>query len=417
ASNELTSWEVLNYILKGLVDELILLGASKDLKIIVLQIWASYLMKNEIAFLSSVVEKTPRLGVTFKTRDAEIIYGSDPKFLYACKRPIFRKERRQKSRTKTKPDVFKSLRSQKYQITLNKKALAKADYESRSDTSFSSGLTMDSLGKSSYKSKSDGSQKSCRYSKHAKHVLNNLIEKAQDLDDDDRKSLQSSVMLRERESTRHPCIKKLIAIIRLALLINASPIQYSDLFRWNREGYLSVTNAEKFLPKSFHVSKDIKALFIKSIGSWEKCQKDTYELARLMDSTYLYVDIASLCKRYCYELCLPEMEISSTSNYEGRAMAFIIVVLKFLFSLDDRTEYKISSVANRLNSVVDKSRRLFSWTDWVEYINCRAAVISAHCQATRNRYYPNSRVGGPDPFIAQWDYSSIRQTVSRSEGT
>ena len=36
-------------------------------------------------------------------------------------------------------------------------------------------------------------------------------------------------------------------------------------------------------------------------------------------------------------------------NYEGRAMAFIIVVMKMLFGLDDITEYQISRVAEKIN--------------------------------------------------------------------
>jgi TATA box-binding protein-associated factor RNA polymerase I subunit B len=36
-------------------------------------------------------------------------------------------------------------------------------------------------------------------------------------------------------------------------------------------------------------------------------------------------------------------------NYEGRAMAFIIFVLKLLFGLDGKTEYEISKVTKKLN--------------------------------------------------------------------
>lgn len=36
-------------------------------------------------------------------------------------------------------------------------------------------------------------------------------------------------------------------------------------------------------------------------------------------------------------------------NYEGRAMAFIIFVLKLLLGLDGKTEYEISVVTKKLN--------------------------------------------------------------------
>jgi TATA box-binding protein-associated factor RNA polymerase I subunit B len=54
--------------MKGLVDELISLGASKELKYTVLQLWATYLKKLEVAFMSFNIEKRPRLGVTFRKR-------------------------------------------------------------------------------------------------------------------------------------------------------------------------------------------------------------------------------------------------------------------------------------------------------------------------------------------------------------
>lgn len=36
-------------------------------------------------------------------------------------------------------------------------------------------------------------------------------------------------------------------------------------------------------------------------------------------------------------------------NYEGRAMAIIVVVLKMLFALDGVTEYEISRVVEKIN--------------------------------------------------------------------
>lgn len=51
----------------------------------------------------------------------------------------------------------------------------------------------------------------------------------------------------------------------------------------------------------------------------------------------------------------PKMKFDKKScipNYEGRAMAFIIVVLKTLLSLDGITEYEISNVADKINRYV-----------------------------------------------------------------
>lgn len=61
---------------------------------------------------------------------------------------------------------------------------------------------------------------------------------------------------------------------------------------------------------------------------------------------YLYVE-------RLYLLCPSIMKFNEKShfipNYEGRAMAYIVVVFKILFGLDDLTEKEISRVAEKLN--------------------------------------------------------------------
>jgi TATA box-binding protein-associated factor RNA polymerase I subunit B len=66
--NEWTSWEYYNFILKGLVDELIGLGAQKAVKIVVLQLWAMYLKKLEVAFTSKKYSRLPKLGINYHPR-------------------------------------------------------------------------------------------------------------------------------------------------------------------------------------------------------------------------------------------------------------------------------------------------------------------------------------------------------------
>jgi TATA box-binding protein-associated factor RNA polymerase I subunit B len=55
-------------MLKGLVDELIGLGANKALKIVVLQLWATYLKKLDVAFTSVTQTKLPKLGINYHPR-------------------------------------------------------------------------------------------------------------------------------------------------------------------------------------------------------------------------------------------------------------------------------------------------------------------------------------------------------------
>ena len=52
------------------------------------------------------------------------------------------------------------------------------------------------------------------------------------------------------------------------------------------------------------------------------------------------------------------VKTSCIPNYEGRAIAFIIVVLKILLGLDGITEYRISRIAENINRYVEKNECL-----------------------------------------------------------
>lgn len=68
ADNQLTSWEEYNYILLGLVNELIELGAKDELKLTTLQLWATYLRVHEVAFFSQREPRIPKLNASFKSK-------------------------------------------------------------------------------------------------------------------------------------------------------------------------------------------------------------------------------------------------------------------------------------------------------------------------------------------------------------
>jgi len=72
---ELTSWECVNYILVGLVNELNNLGAKDELNLKAFQVWAEFLRKNGIAFFKSKAYSLPKLSASYKPRDAKIIFN------------------------------------------------------------------------------------------------------------------------------------------------------------------------------------------------------------------------------------------------------------------------------------------------------------------------------------------------------
>lgn len=63
---ELTTYEEFNYILLGLVNELIVIGVNSDFKLTVLQLWTEYLRRTEVAFFSKDDYDLPKLGLNCK---------------------------------------------------------------------------------------------------------------------------------------------------------------------------------------------------------------------------------------------------------------------------------------------------------------------------------------------------------------
>ncbi|CAH1396388.1 unnamed protein product [Nezara viridula] len=425
----LTSWEVFNIILKGLVDELTLLGAPKELKLVVLQLWASYLMKTEAAFISKLIEKRPRLDLNFRKRDAELIYGTNKELINAYKKPIYRKKITKSRMPNEKESSFANTRMKKYRLTKKTKMLAKAEYEQSSVSSQASEITLESL---SAKSVSSSSQKSykLRYNTKAKVALSSMLDAASEIDNDARSSLQKQIFGREAKSLHHLSLSKLLAILRLALLILDSDIHLGDLLRWSAEGYLSLLNAEKLLPSKVSIGKDIIPIFIFALNSREHINRKVMLMADSLGVVDVSPRILPLIERYLKELQLPDdllkiirmlMELSPprlrltlSVNYEGRAMAFIIFALKLLLGLDGTTEKCISKVTKIINRKQEKDKkRLFNWSEWVSYINCRSSVVSVYHQATRNIYHPASAVGGSKPFLSHWEKLPSKHTFER----
>lgn len=62
----MTSWDEYNYILLGLVNELIGLGAKPELKITALKLWTAYLRHNEVAFFAKQKHKFFKLPASIK---------------------------------------------------------------------------------------------------------------------------------------------------------------------------------------------------------------------------------------------------------------------------------------------------------------------------------------------------------------
>lgn len=202
---------------------------------------------------------------------------------------------------------------------------------------------------------------------------------------------------------------KLYVLIFMALNHVESDIQLSDFVRFLREGHVSlqittaVSNDARYnLDFNTRIQKGMT-----NVPYHYSLREIASDLAKEIGFKFKPTDLSVLCRRYLQELCLPPEighlidvilhacpptmgEGSSHKNYEGRAMAFILFILKLLFGLDDQREYLISSSAREINKKITElasnnesavqQKQLFVWSDWVEYIEMRNIIIAQlHC--------------------------------------
>lgn len=220
---------------------------------------------------------------------------------------------------------------------------------------------------------------------------------------------KDTTLKRTEEITR----TKLYVLIFMGLNHVKSDIQLGDLVRFLREGHVSLqiassvsTDARYNLEFNNRIHKGCT-----NVPMHTTLRTTAFDLAQEIGYQFKAIDLSKLCQRYVQELCLPPDianlidvilhacpptmgDVRNVKNYEGRAMAFILFVLKLLFGLDDNREYLISSSGREINkkiSELNKSgcggevdvvhqRPVFIWCDWVEYIEMRNIILEQlHC--------------------------------------
>lgn len=216
----------------------------------------------------------------------------------------------------------------------------------------------------------------------------------------------------------------LLYIIYCALNICGSDIQLSDLTRLVREGYLSYFRCKQMLPEDL-IEHDVLLSFEQfnnyRIVSYDNIRLQLTYFVRMMPelgTSLVMPKLDELCYRYLDELNLPfdlrppierllnllppEMSFKTNKmlpNYEGRAMAYILFVLKLLFGLDGYREKEMSEAATKVNRTLKKcglKKRLFVYEDWRRYIEYREVILEKF-------YYPTifkSNYKGSKPYAA-----------------
>ncbi|XP_046390507.1 TATA box-binding protein-associated factor RNA polymerase I subunit B isoform X2 [Ischnura elegans] len=417
-----TSWEAYNYVLKGMVDELLELGASPNFKAVVFQLWVRYLQSIDVAFLKSG-KKLPKLGANYLERDAQVLYSWPTK-------SHFKKKKSKGNASDGSSDVSSVTSSRARAKARRAFFRAQHDKESSMGSDMDSSFHSDQLSESSGLSHQPSVRLLLRKNKYMTDEAVNFNKCVKNREKSLKKEPWKNKIMVSKTVPSFLCKVKLLAIIHIGLLICKDDIQLSDLLRWIREGHLSYCSVIHFLPPKMAASgKCVKTLQFKH--NWPSHLLVRKVAGSLVDE--LKIDslptpsLTNLIRRYAKELslpgnladfavniwadCQPEMPIKSDvergkyshlrgvcnaigkelPNYEGRAMSFLLYSLKLLFGLDGFTEENLSKFASEANKILGLSdesndlasndsgglkQKLFVWKEWVKYIEFRSSLIS-----------------------------------------
>uniref|UniRef100_A0A1A9WNM2 Rrn7/TAF1B C-terminal cyclin domain-containing protein n=1 Tax=Glossina brevipalpis TaxID=37001 RepID=A0A1A9WNM2_9MUSC len=392
----LTSWECYNYILYGLVQELLSYGVKEELKLMSLQIWAAYLRRMQVAFFSKNTVELPKLGVRYLKNDAETIYNQQRA----------RKRKRKSSGGSSLANSSRNWRKSKRKLdeSLYSNVTATGTATSASFSNSSSGTNSMRPIRLCFSNKARKSLKKTMPKKHvAKHEDDdeNLL--------DCHKQPKVTDLHRLEHMVSVLSIKQIYAIIGIALNLIEDDMQLSDLVRYIQEGHISTKNVLQYFPENIarngieilkkidfykypdkYTDKNLRdhiSLLCKNIGIKKfKCPNMIKLVQRYVEELSLPADVATFVERLI-NIYPPRFEIRaavSYPQYEARAMAYIIFVLKLLFGLDGHKEKLISNNAKLINKKINNFNKsckenefpLFVWSDWVQYIEMRKVLIS-----------------------------------------
>lgn len=215
----------------------------------------------------------------------------------------------------------------------------------------------------------------------------------------------------------------LVSMLYTALNLDKSELQTSHLFRYIKEGRLDITDFSRHIPDDINTKLIpdwpyfVRSCSPRRLLSSIKCRWMTMALLNQLEiGPPVLPDMRNIVNNFITELCLPnefknlvlslmysfhsiKLQISNDDlnncykmpDYESIVMAYIIVALKICFGLDDDYEYRLSKAVDKINEnekycksyklgfASNKTDRLFSFEDWIKYLQFRRKILSVHC--------------------------------------
>lgn len=219
----------------------------------------------------------------------------------------------------------------------------------------------------------------------------------------------------------------LTAILYIALNLDRSDIQLSHISRFINEGRLSIQNCSKFIPRELNTreiprwSSFIRCTRMNTSNCIRNIAMSVFKKLDL--GTPLVPDLKKLIDSYITELCLPKefkslvfslihllpcdfLEVDNRTkkslvripDFEGVAMAYILIGLKMSFGLDDDYEVRLSEAVEKINNkhnymktyklgkYSDRTDRLFSFREWCNFLQFRKTVLAKYYLPVAERH-------------------------------
>lgn len=381
-----TTHEAYNVIISQQVKSLIRMGASPKLKDVVLQLWAFYLRKNEVAFKQDDENWEPRLGAFPRKRDVQILSGETEIFY---RKNISKKQKKAKKKGKVKTEEKNEngkLEDAADTVEDSNAMLVDNDVEGLTGNQAETGdkgreVPEDSNGTTlTYKKKKTSELEHSRVAKklQRKTGKNNL------------KAMPPHVRETYSEFMSLP---KTLCFCYLGLLLLSEDILLCDIIRFAMEGHFPYMDATHHLPESMELQDSDWTLFTPGAPpNLKKIVSLSTQLAMFLKiPKFPSRPLLPIAVRFIKDLGLPDDLITVVKNllqkrrspapwipplkkqrfskatiplYEVEAMAYVLVAAKLVFGLDGKAERKLSKFANKKNTK-DSNLNYFVWDEWL----------------------------------------------------
>lgn len=391
-------YEAYQIIIRHQIEALIKLGAHEDLREVVFQLWANYLS---------------RLGIAFScTKDAELTKYERQREMFpgTTEKPKIKNVLGRRSRLRSQGMSAKKARQQ-MERDQTKVALQNEEFYEGDNPLQAESQAEEDREKEEWDSSEEDEEEE-RWGRY-------------------------------RKKLRYDTVKRIRMVSTLGIcflgLMYTNPITTAtDLLRWVQSGRIPYLDVSKIVPDDmkFHMN-DWKYFGQGQMPSHEQLRFAVGSIGHFLGLTNLpEFPLDELIHKYIIQLDLPaefhgfvmnlrkNMDIclkyiptatqKTLCNWEGIAMAYIVIMLKSLFALDDSTEVTLSKCSQELMEICHTPRPLFVWIDWVEHMKNKMmlqqdrsgykAVTERLKKWTSNRHYiSNNRLYNP----------AIRESLAR----